>query len=294
MEKYLYFVLFFISSVSHSSYLEYIEFRNNSSSESACAVVDKYFNSTTDLYEKVYFLKAKNGCYYRSEDFKKFSRDEKKVFFKENGQILSKYLKNALDSNENPDKDLLDLVGVSEHYPKLYERLEKKKIKAYMERPVVAPDENEGDVHSVSYFVASDYKNMIHRYLENDMPEDAERLAKEYGQYPWAGDHGIKQMQEEIKIHQAIIEKNRKNKENKVVEKADPKKVTAELTKALQEFKEIEKIEPKDQIKNAVEKQQIVDEILQEDSILERYWLFVLAIIIMFLMYFNSRRKVKK
>ncbi len=34
---------------------------------------------------------------------------------------------------------------------------------------------------------------MIHRYLENDMPEDARRLAKEYGQYPWSGERGIKQ-----------------------------------------------------------------------------------------------------
>ncbi len=49
-------------------------------------------------------------------------------------------------------------MGVSEDYPELYERLEKKKIQGYMERPIVAPDENEGDVHDVSYFVASDYK----------------------------------------------------------------------------------------------------------------------------------------
>ena len=111
-----------------------------------------------------------------------------------------------------------------------------------MDRPVIAPDENVGDVHSVSYFVASDYQNMIHRYLENDMPEDAQRLAKEYGQYPWAGDHGIKKMQEEIKIHQAIIDRNRKNKEEGVVEKADPKKVTAELTTALNELKQTKEL----------------------------------------------------
>jgi hypothetical protein len=287
-------VLIIISNAAQSDYLDYIEYSNEFGYQSACNRVDEFYSSTFSLYEKAYFFGKKSGCFRKTVDFKSLSKEEKVKYYKKYSEEKAIKVKTALDSNENPDKDLLDLVGVSEHFPKLYERLEKKKIKAYMERPVVAPDENEGDVHSVSYFVASDYKNMIHRYLENDMPEDAERLAKEYGQYPWAGDHGIKKMQEEIKTHQAIIEKNRKNKENKVIEKTDPKKVTAELTKALKEFKEIEKIEPKDQIKNAVEKQQNVDEILQEDSTLEHYWLFVLAIIIIFLMYFNSRRKVKK
>jgi hypothetical protein len=295
MKKYLYVVLILISNVAQSNYLEYIEYRNTAGSESACEIVDKSYKSTASLYEKVYFLKAKNGCYYRNQNFKNNSRSEKKMIFKDNGKILSLHLKNALDSNESPDKDLLDLVGVSEDYPELYERLEKKKIQAYLEHPVVAPDENEGDVHDVSYFVASDYKNMIHRYLENNMPEDAERLAKEYGQYPWSGEHGIKQMQEEIKVHQAIIDNERKNKEEKIEEIVDPKKVTAELKVALEELSGSKADIKVDKI--TIKKTNISTDVSSGFEIIEEFKvkiLFGLALFLVFAMYFYSRRKDEK
>jgi len=305
MKFYMCMILLCFAQISRASYSDYIDIRNESGDTEACDLVKEYYESTISLYEKVYFYKAKNGCYYRSEKFKKFSLDEKKKVFSKNAEELANLLKTALDSNESPDKDLLDLVGVSENYPKLYERLEKKKINAYMNRPIEAPDENEGDVHSVSYFVASDYEKMIYRYLYNDMPEDAQRLAKEYGQYPWAGDLGVKEMQDQIEIYKERLEQKKNKSNDKTNEKVDPKEVTAELKKALNDFEKVkvsaseyiksqnsQKVKS-DENKSTIENESTAD-MISRVSFLERYWLFVLAFLAIFGMYFYSRSKNKK
>lgn len=290
MKYYLYVFLILISNSAESGYLEYIEYRNEFGNEAACNKVNEFYKSASNLYEKAYFFGKKSGCYRKTNDFKDLKKKEKNDYYNDYSKEKASYVTKALDSNEIPDKDLLDLVGVSENYPKLYERLEKKKIQAYLNAPVVAPDENEGDVHDVSYFVASDFKNMIHRYLENNMPKEAERLAKEYGKYPWAGEHGIKLMQEEIKTHQAILDEKIKNKKENIIEKIEPKKVTAKLTEALNELENNEILEEKTSlIDKAIENAE--SEIIELDLTAHKHWLFIFALIIVFGLYFNSRRK---
>jgi hypothetical protein len=295
MRFHIYIVLILVSSTVQSDYLEYIKYKNEFGSKAACNKVSDFYKSASSLYEKAYFFGKKSGCYRKEDTFKSLTKEEKNTYYNDYAVKKSEYVIRALDSNEKPDKDLLDLVGVSEDYPELYERLEKKKIQAYLEHPVVAPDENEGDVHDASYFVASDYKNMIHRYLENNMPEDAERLAKEYGQYPWSGEHGIKQMQEEIKVHQAIIDNERKNKEEKIEEIVEPKKVTAELKVALEELSGSKADIKLDKI--TIKKTNISTDVSSGFEIIEEFKvkiLFGLALFLVFAMYFYSRRKDEK
>jgi hypothetical protein len=116
----------------------------------ACDKSEEELARTQSLYEKAYYFSWKTTCHIKSGEFKLISKEERKKLWEINASKSAEALALALKSKEDLDNSLLDLLGVNENYPRINELLEKKKIKAYMERPVVAPDENEGDVHSVS------------------------------------------------------------------------------------------------------------------------------------------------
>lgn len=281
-------IILFFSSSAYSQFINLGVVKKEQGKVVACSLANKLYKETNSLYEKAYYYGSINSCFYYSEKYRNLSVDEKKEAAKKRGSELAGYVERALNSDEEVDDLLLDLLGVSEHYPKLFERLEKKKIKVYMERPAPTPSENEGDVHSVSYFVASDYKNMIHRYLENDMLEEAKRLAYEYAQYPWAGGNSVKSMLKEIDNYKVILEKSKKNN---IVEKADPKKVIAPLV-AYQEM-----LRPKEPINPALiapSENQVEKNELEVDSNLEKYGMYILAFtLVLGIFIFNLVRNIR-
>lgn len=232
MKNKIYLLLLVISFSSDADFSEYQKHRIKVGEDQACSQLKNYAQDINGLYEKAYFYDAERNCqkrkYIHSEEFKTLTKQEKRKFYEEYAKTYdASFIESALNSNEVPDQSLLNLASPRREYPELFERWQKKVIDRYLNNPAPAPHENEGDVHSPVNFVRSDYEDMIEAYVKNDKPEEAERLAREYGEiYSWTNQKDTKALMERIEKQKAYYEK-KKQKDDAVKQKSDPKEVTA-------------------------------------------------------------------
>ena len=169
--------------------------------------------------------------------------------------------------------------------------MEKKVIDRYLNHPSPAPDENEGDVHSPVHFVRTDYEDMIEVYVKNDKPEEAERLAREYGEnYSWSSQEDTEALLERMELQKAYYEKKKqkeevaKNKEEAAKVKVDPNQVTAKLTQAMDSY-DVAKANTSEGIAVKEDNVKNKEPELSLHALHEKYNLFIVAIIIVVGMY---------
>jgi hypothetical protein len=257
----------------------------------ACNMVKEEYFATSSFYKKAHYQGYINTCFYRSNEFKSLSKPDKRKTAKLRSGSTAEAVSKALSSDEEVSYDLLSRINVSEDYPKLNEKLTKKKIKMETERDVSAPPEDEGDVHSIGNYIWNRYRDMATAYTYNDMHAEAERVADEYGQIHWVGERGALKMKKHIEKYTERLKKKRKNKKKGIVEKADPKKVTAPLV-AYQEMlqsKESSKPAAVSHSESAGEKSEI--EVI---TILEKYRIYILAVVLVIGMYVLSLARKRR
>lgn len=247
MRYLIYVTIVFVQTV-YADFNKYVEIYTNSGFDAACEKVDSFYQETTSYYEKAFFEAQKMHCirhkYETSEEFKRLPKEEKKQYYegiKEQLRNLNySNLNFALDSDELPNKDLLDRIGPTQDFPELYEKWKKKVIDRYLNHRSSAPNENEGDVHSPVNFVRSDYESMIEAYVRNDKLDDAQRLAREYGEsYPWSSQEDTMALMERIEKQKAYFAKKRAKEaadEEEPENPVDPIKATAKLQEAMDAY----------------------------------------------------------
>lgn len=289
----VFLMLILISLFSKADFIEYQKYRHKVGEEKACSSLKDYSKTMNGVYERAYYYKAERHCkkikHTYTDEFRSLPKSEKRKFYKEYAKTYdSSYIESALDSEEVPNRDLIDLIRPRPEYPELHEKWKKKKIYMYLNHPSPAPDENEGDVHSPVNFVRSDYESMIEAYVKNDKPEEAERLAREYGEsYSWASKQDTKALMERIEKQKAYYEK-KKQKDDAVKQKADPKKVTAKLTQAIEAYDEAKANTQANTSEGISVKEDNVSNKEPELSLYtlhEKYNLFIVAIVIVVGMY---------
>lgn len=289
--RYFILILLIFSETSVADIVNFGAVKKDKGVVAACKMVEEEYLATSSLYHRAHYQGYINTCFYRSNEFKSLSKLDKRKSAKLRSASTAEAVSKALRSDEEVSYDLISRINVSEDYPDLNEKLTKIKIKMETEREVVVPPEDEGDVHSIGNYIWNRYRDMATAYTYNDMHEDAVRIANEYGQIHWVGERGTLKMKKHLEKYKERLKKKRENKKKGIVEKADPKKVTAPLV-AYQEI-----LQPRESLKLAAVNPSVTSVVKKEievNSILEKYGIYILAVVLVIGIYLVSLARKRR
>jgi uncharacterized protein YdaU (DUF1376 family) len=277
----------FFSQFTYAEFINLNIIRVADGESAACSLAGKMFKETVNNFEKAYYFGKMASCQYKTNDFSSKNLEEKTEIYNTNSAQKAKYLISALDNNEYASNVLLILTGVeSSRYPGIFERLSKKELGVAFNTPQEVPDENEGDVHEMGPAAFNTYYEMAMAYIVNDRNEDAERIIQEYGALPMFGQSGAKRLEKKLVTFRGNLERKRARKKKEAAKKERAQNKAKKLASPNATKKEV--------TNDVAESQVVSDEFsgkLEDKSPINKYGLFILALIVAIGLFIYRRRK---
>lgn len=307
-----YLILLLFPFVSMQGYGEDVSFINTSllkkeiGHESACVKIKEIFGREKNNWYKSYYQGFLMSCYFKSNEYRKLNKEDKKAKYKELWGEKVRYINVAIMNKDELSSDKVGFISVDEdYYPVEFEYLKKKTIESELSKDNVNINDDEGDVHEVGPYIYRSYLDMAKSYLKNDMVGESDRIVSEfYGtEYGSKINKGV--MEESIKEYLALLERKRSRQKERI----ESKKTIVNSQNSKKESNAIAVIDDssKNEQKNVVEtekdknsgtgfvEKQITEIGLKKSSssidVIKNYWLYILAFIVILGIYLKVRRK---